>query len=183
MRCLSFLACWLAVLAVEGDAQITLGSAATFGVIAGTSFVNTGLTVVSGDIGVSPGSSVTGFPPGICIGKTLIAGAAAQPKLDALAAYNAIAALTATTTQPSPDLGGLTLGAGVYKFPDSAQITGSLTLDAQGDPNALFIFQISTTLMTSVAAEVLIINSGQACNVQWQVGTSATIGIGGNICW
>lgn len=158
-------------------APVTLGTAANFAVLGGSSVTNTGPTIVTGDLGISPGSAVTGFPPGILIGALHVAdAAAAQAQTDLLAAYNDAASRIPDATIPT-ELGGTTVTPGVY---DSAagtfQITGNLTLDAQGDPNAVFIFQTASTLITAAASTVTLTGGAQACNVFWQVGSSATLG-------
>ncbi len=158
-------------------AQTLLGTAQSFAVLGGQAVTNTGPTVVTGDLGVSPGSAVTGFPPGIVLGTIHMNDAVAtQAQNDVTTAYNALAGMPCNTVLTGQDLGGLTLTPGVYCFATSAQLTGTLTLDAQGDPNAVFIFQIGTTLTTASNSRVQIINGGQPCNVFWQVGSSATLG-------
>jgi Ice-binding-like len=155
-----------------------LGTAASFAVLAGSTATNTGPTVVTGDLGVSPASAVTGFPPGIVVGGTIHAAdaVAAQAQADATVAYNNLAGQACNTNLTGQDLGGQTLAPGVYCFETSAQLTGALTLDGQGNPNAVFIFQIGSTLTTASAASVLLLNGASACNVFWQVGSSATLG-------
>jgi hypothetical protein len=174
------------VLLTAGSAAIAqtvppLGTAAEFGVLAGSAVTNTGATVVTGDLGLWPGtiSSVTGFPPGSITG-TLHAGnaVALQAQSDLTTAYNDAAGQACGTLLTGTDLGGLTLTPGVYCFSTSAQLTGTLTLDAQGDPNAVFIFQIGSTLTTASNASVVMSNGGDGCQVFWQVGTSATLGTG-----
>jgi len=163
-------------------AQISLNTAQAFGVLGGSTITNTGPTVVNGDVGVSPGSAVVGFPPGIVIGTIHTADAvAAQAQTDLTAAYNTAAGLACGTDLTGQNLGGLTLTPGVYCFDTSAQLTGTLTLDLQGNPNAFFLFQIGSTLTTASASSVLLINSGATTcppNVFWQVGSSATFGTG-----
>jgi hypothetical protein len=164
-----------------GTAQTapTLGTAASFSVLAGSTVTNTGPSVVTGNLGVSPGSAVTGFPPGIVTPPGAIhAGdaVAAQAQSDLTIAYNTLAGQASTDNLTGQDLGGLTLTPGVYTFETSAQLTGTLTLDAQGDPNAVFIFQIGSTLTTASNSSVVVINGGSHCNVYWQVGSSATLG-------
>jgi hypothetical protein len=157
-----------------------LGSAQGFAVLGGSTVTNTGLTTVTGDLGVWPGTDITGFPPGTVVG-TLHAGdaAAQQAQNDVTIAYNALAGMALTQTLTGVNLGGLTLGPGVYHFASDAPMSSSqLTLDAGGDPNASFVFQIGTTLITASDASVVMINGGNACNVYWQVGTSATLGSG-----
>ncbi len=156
-----------------------LGSAADFSVLAGSAVSNTGATVVTGDLGIWPGtaSSVTGFPPGSISG-TLHAGdaVAQQAQSDLTVAYNSAAGQACGTVLTGTDLGGLTLIPGVYCFASSAQLTGTLTLDAQGNPDAVFIFQIGSTLTTASGSQVQVINGGSGCRVFWQVGSSATLG-------
>jgi hypothetical protein len=156
---------------------VSLGTAADFAVLAGSTVTNTGATTVSGDLGLSPGTSVTGFPPGQVIGTEHVSDpVAVQAKNDLTAAYNDAASRTTTATVPV-ELGGTTKTSGVY---DSAAgtfgITGTLTLDAQGDPNAVFIFNTASTLITASASNVNLINGAQAANVFWKVGSSATLG-------
>ena len=156
----------------------TLGTAASFAVLAGSTVTNTGATTVNGNLGVSPGSAVTGFPPGTVTGGAIHAGdaVAAQAQNDATTAYNNLAGQACNTNLTGQDLGGKTVIPAVYCFSTSAQLTGALTLDGQGNPGSVFIFQIGSTLITAAGSSVLLINGAQACNVFWQVGSSATIG-------
>jgi Ice-binding-like len=160
-------------------AQVSLDSAQSFAVLGGSTVTNTGATIINGDLGVSPGTAVTGFPPGIVNG-TIYAGGpvAAAAQADALTAYNALKGATCTTDLTGRDLGTLpTLTPGVYCFDTSAQLTGTLVLQGSGD----FIFQIGSTLTTASNSSVVVINAGQNCdgfNVFWQVGSSATLGTG-----
>ncbi|MFC4589165.1 ice-binding family protein [Sphaerisporangium corydalis] len=165
--------------ASAATAPVALGTAANFAVLAGTTVTNTGPTAVTGDLGVSPGSAVTGFPPGVVTGTIHAADAtAAQAQTDLTAAYTDAASRTPATTVPT-QLGGTTLTPGVYNSAAGTfQITGNLTLDAQGDPNAVFIFQTASTLVTASASTVTLAGGAQACNVFWQVGSSATLGTG-----
>jgi hypothetical protein len=147
-----------------------------FSVLAGSTITNTGSTVISGDIGVSPGTALTGFPPGLAGGATHLAdGAAAQAQTTLTVAYND-AAGRAGSIAKSGDLGGQTLTAGVYKSTSSLGLTGDLTLDAAGNPAAVFIFEIASSLTTASGSHVVLINGANACNVFWQVGSSATLG-------
>ncbi len=137
---------------------------------------STGATVITGDLGLYPGTSITGFPPGLVIGAIHATDAVAQQaQIDALAAYNDLAGQTCNNPLTG-DLGGQTLTPGVYCFSTSAGLTGTLTLDAQDDPNAVFVFQIGSTLTTASNSSVSVINGGSYCNVFWQVGSSATLG-------
>jgi hypothetical protein len=156
-----------------------LRTAGNFAILAGSTITNTGATVIAGDLGLSPGTSVTGFPPGTVVGATHIADAAAsQAKTDLTEAYIAAAAEPVTTDLTGQDLGGKTLTPGVYHFASSAQLTGTLTLDGQNNPHAVFIFQMGSTLTTATNSQVLLTNGALASGVFWQVGSSATLGTG-----
>ena len=153
----------------------------SFAVLGGSTVTNTATpTVVTGNLGVSPGSAVTGFPPGIVTGGTIHAAdaVAAQAQSDLTTVYNNLANTSCNTDLTGQDLGGKTLTPGVYCFSTSAQLTGTLTLDAQGNPNAVFLFKIGSTLTTASASSVLLVNSASSCGVFWQVGSSATLGTG-----
>jgi|SRR5665213_241500 len=151
-----------------------LASASTYAVIASSTITNTGSTTLTGDVALSPAGSITGSPT--VVGTTHNGdAAAAQALADATTAYTAFQNLTGATVLTG-DLGGRTLTAGVYKFASSAALTGTLTLDGQGNPDAQWVFQIGSTLVTASAAIVTMINSGNAGNVYWQVGSSATLG-------
>lgn len=134
--------------------------------------------MINGDLGLHPGSAVVGFSPGTVNGAEHVSDAVAeQAKTDLTTAYNDAAGRPASATSP-PDIGGRTLTAGVYGTGSvpSLGLTGRLTLDAQGDPGAVFIFQIASTLVTATDSSISLINGAQACNVFWQVGSSATLG-------
>lgn len=186
-NCLGRWACLALALLVFGVtpawAQISLGSASSFGVLGGSTVTNTGPTIVNGELGVSPGSAVTGFPPGSVVGGTIhLADAVAlQAQNDLTTAYNAVAGTACNVDLTGQDLGGLTLTPGVYCFSSSAQLTGTLTLDALGNPNALFLFKMGSSLTTASGSAVQLINGGSSCNVFWQVGSSATLGTGTNL--
>ena len=158
------------------QAPVGLGTAASFAILAGTTITNTGPTVISGDLGLSPGSAVTGFPPGtVNNGAMHISDAVAlQAQADVTTAYNDAAGRSPAATVTA-DLGGQTLVPGVYTGA-TLGLTGTLTLDAQGDPNAVFVFQTSSTLITASTSTVALINGGSPCNVFWQVTSSATLG-------
>jgi hypothetical protein len=165
--------------APSGGFAPSLGVAENFAILGGTTVTNSGPTIVTGDLGVSPGTAITGFPPGIVFG-TIFAGGdtAAQAQADASEAYNELVGLTCNTILTGQDLGGLTLAPGIYCFSSTAQLTGKLTLDGQNDPNATWVFQVGTGLNSALGASVEVINadSASACNVFWQVGSSATLG-------
>ena len=156
-----------------------LGAAASFSVLGSSTVTNTGPTVVTGDLGVSAGSAVTGFPPGSVVGGSIHAAdvLAAQAQNAAITAYNNLAAQPCTTTFGVPtDLGGMILTPGVYCFASSAAVTGLLQLDALGNPNAVFVFKTGSTFDSASGASILMINGGSSCNVFWQVTSSATLG-------
>ena len=165
----------------------SLGSAQSFAVLGGSTVTNTGTSTISGDVGVSPGSAITGFPPGLVVSGTIhAADAVALAAQNAVVtAYNSLASQACTADLTGQDLGGLTLTPGVYCFSSSAFLTGTLTLDAQGNPGAVFIFKTGSTITTASGSSVAMIGNGSSCNVYWQVGSSATLGtgssFGGNI--
>jgi len=181
---------WLAIALIasfssDALASIQLGTAGDFAVLAGTTVTNTGPTVINGGhVGVSPGSAITGFPPGSVSAPYTFHAAdavALQAQNDLTTAYNAAAGLAPTQDLTGQDLGGLTLVPGVYFFSSSAGLTGALTLDYQGNPDAEFVFQIGSTLTTASNSSVVGINNGGGligCSVFWQVGSSATLGTG-----
>ncbi len=158
---------------------VNLGSADSFAVLGSTTVTNTGNTTIFGNLGLSPGTSITGFPPGqVAGGATNIHIADATAILaqnDLVTAYNYAAGQACANTL-SQDLGGLTLTPGVYCFLSSAQLTGVLTLNALGDPNAVFLFQIGSTLTTATNSSVVFTNGGQGDSLFWQVASSATLG-------
>ncbi len=156
------------------------GTVDSFAVLAGTTVTNTGSSTVNGNLGVSPGSAVTGFPPGIVSGGITHAAdaVAQQAQSDLTTAYNSLAGMPITVNLTGQDLGGLTLTSGVYHFDTSAQLTGALTLDAQGSDSAFWVFQIGSTLTTASVSSVQVINGGPDDSLYWQVGSSATLGTG-----
>jgi hypothetical protein len=164
--------------ATPGQATLALGGATDFAVLAGSTVTNTGASVITGDLGVSPGTAVTGFPPGTVIGAIHAGNSTAGTGMaDLTTAYNEVAGRTVAAVTVAGNLGGLTLPPGLYKSTSSLAITsGDLTLDAMGDPNAVFMFQIASTLTTSSSRSVVLIGGAKAVNVYWQVGSSATLG-------
>jgi len=167
------------------NAQISLGpTVGSFGVLAGSTVTNSGPTVVTGNLGVSPGTAITGITgiapggPGTVIGTIHSADATAlQAQTELTAAYNAAAGAASTATVAG-DLGGHTFFPGVYTSSSSLGITGTVTLDAQGNPNAQFIFKIASALTTATSSAVVLIDGAQPANVFWQIGSSATLGTG-----
>ncbi|MGD0982174.1 MAG: ice-binding family protein [Solirubrobacteraceae bacterium] len=176
------LACLSGLALLVGDAlaaqpPVGLGTDGAFAVLAGQAVTNTGPSVINGDLGVSPGSAVTGFPPGTVVNGTIHTAdaVAAQAQLDLTTAYNDAAGRTPFVSVPA-DLTGLTLTPGVYRNASALGLTGALTLNAQGNASAVFIFQAGSTLITGSGSSVNLINGAQPCNVFWQVGSSATLG-------
>jgi hypothetical protein len=167
----------LASSALGATATVGLGSAAPFSVLAGSTVTNTGPTTMFGDLGLSPGSSVTGAPQ--VLGQTHVDDAVAiEAKNDLTTAYNN-AASRPTNGSAGTDLAGQTFSPGVRSASSSLLLSsGSVTLNAEGNPDAVFIFQIGSTLITGSNTSVSLINGAQACNVFWQVGSSATLGTG-----
>jgi hypothetical protein len=172
LACLAF-----AASAVAAPATVGLGTASSFSVLAGSTVTNTGPTTMFGDLGLAPGSSVTGAPH--VLGATHVDDAVAiQAKTELTTAYND-AAGRPTEGSAGTDLSGQTFTAGVRTASSSLLLSaGSVILDAQGDPNAVFIFQVGSTLITGSNTTVQLVNGAQACNVFWQVGSSATLGTG-----
>lgn len=158
------------------EAPVGLGTASSFAVLGGQSVTNTGPSVISGDIGVSPGTSITGFPPGVQTSGAIYANTAeaASAQADLTTAYNDAAGRTPATAADA-DFAGETLVPGLYGGPTLGN-TGQMTLDAQGDPNAVWIFQAESTLITASGSSILLVNGADPCNVYWQIGSSATLG-------
>ena len=166
--------------AFAGPLPIDLGAAGSFAVLAGSEVTNTGATVVNGDLGVWPNDTVTGFPSGLVVNGNIHAGdlAAMQAQSALTAAYQAASGETGALSLTGQDLGGMTLAPGVYGFSSSAQLTGTLTLNAANLTDAVFIFQIGSSLTTASDAVVQLLNFGAGDQVIWQVGSSATLGSG-----
>jgi len=161
----------------EAATAPSLGTAQSFAVLAGAGITNTGPTTITGDVGSFPTTTQTGFASVTLNGANHAGDAVTQgAKTDLVTAYNNAAGQTPVSTVPT-ELGGTTLIPGVYdSTAGTFGITGTVTLNAQGDPNAVFIFKMASTLITASASSVNLIGSAQACNVFWQVGSSATLG-------
>ena len=167
--------------AAPGYAASVLGTAQNFAVLGASTVTNTGPTTITGDIGLSPGTSITGLASITQTGAVHQTDAVAQQaQVDANITYVALAAMPVKSNLTGQDLGGLTLTSGVYHFDSLAQLTGTLTLDAQGLNNAYWVFQIGSSLTTASASSVTVINSGPNGGLNdgvfWQVGSSATLG-------
>ena len=162
--------------AVAQQPRVGLGTADAFAILGGSAITNTGPSVINGDLGLAPGTAISGFPPGTVNGAVHATdGVASQAKSDLVTAYNDAAGRTPVNSV-SGDLGGRNLSPGVYKSTSSLGLTGPLTLNAQGDPDAVFIFQVASQLTMATDSSVNLVNGAQACNVYWQVGSSATLG-------
>ncbi len=180
--CIAIAALLAVIPMVAKAAPVGLATAQPFVVLSGAGVTNTGPSVLNGDLGVSPGTSLSGFgAPAVVNGATHANDAvAAGAQADLTTAYNVAAG------QPIPpgneltgvDLGGLTLSPGAYGYSSSAQLTGQLTLDAHGDPSAQFVFVIGSTLTTASASSVVLTDGASPCNVFWKIGSSATLGTG-----
>jgi hypothetical protein len=171
---------FVAVPTAAQAAAVNLGTASPFVVLAGSTVTNTGPSVLNGDLGVAPGTALVGFGlPAVVNGaRHANDGVAKNAKSDLTTAYNVAAGqpVAPANDLTGTDLGNRVLNAGAYRYTSSAQLTGALTLDAQGDPNAQFVFEIASALTTASASSVVLVNGASPCNVYWQVGSSATLG-------
>jgi hypothetical protein len=181
---LTALAAMLAAIFLTGSSasaaepSVGLGRAGSFAVLAASTVTNTGPSVISGDVGVSPGTAVTGFPPGVVTGGTIYSATdeANGAQADLTAAYNS-AAGRATNFSAGTELGGRTLVGGVYTG-GALELNGTVTLDAENVSETVWIFQAASTLVTGSASRVTLVNGANPCNVFWQIGSSATLGTG-----
>jgi type VI secretion system secreted protein VgrG len=156
---------------------IGLGTAGAYSVLAGSTVTNTGPSVLSGALGVSPGTAITGFPPGVAGGATNAGNAdSASAQSSLTTAYLEAEGRQATGTSLGLSLVGGTHQPGVYNASSSLGVSGAVTLDGQGNPNSVFIFQVGASMTTASSTSIVLIGNAQACNVFWQVGASATLG-------
>ena len=166
---------------VMGEEPVDLGTAASYAVLAGSTVTSTGTvgTVINGNIGVFPGSATTGFPPAVVNGEISTYGASGTAQNDLTTAYNFLAGKPFNTTLSGQDLGGMTLLPGVYKFDDVATLNGILVLDARNVSTSMWTFQIGSTFQVGQGSSIIFKDSiGAAAFVYWQVGSTATIGLG-----
>ena len=157
-----------------------LGAVSRFAVVAGGSVTNTGVTTITGDLGVYPSPTPIGLTPPIVIGSTFLGTPEALAGENAMTtAYNQLAAEPCKTNLTGLELGGMTLPPGVYCFDSSAGLTGTLTLEDKADAvNHVWVFQVGTALTTATSSVVRATNGGSLCNVYWKIGSSATLGTG-----
>ncbi|WP_434597965.1 ice-binding family protein [Streptomyces sp. A5-4] len=156
---------------------VPLGTAASFSVLAGSEVTNTGPSVIDHDLGVHPGTAISGFPPGEVRGAVHSADAVAQQaKSDLVQAYNNAAGQATDFALPAGIGNGNTLLPGVHTAASGVGLNGDLILNAEGNPNAVWVFQIPEALTTASSSRVLLTNGASPCNVYWQIGSSATLG-------
>src|SRR5258708_1980069 len=158
--------------------RVLFRSAATFAVLAGSTVTNTGLSNINGDLGIWPGTAYVPGTPSATVNGTIHAGDVVAHEAQACLtiAYNDAAGRSTAPITVAGDLGGQTLAPGLYKSASTFAITGDLTLDANGDPNAVYIFQVGSALNVATHGQVVLIGGAKAANVFWQVGSSATLG-------
>ncbi|TVY14645.1 hypothetical protein LARI1_G009243 [Lachnellula arida] len=158
--------------------SVSTGTNASFGVLGASEVTSTGATTINGNVGIYPGTSITGLTSAQVMNGVIHNddAVAMQAQANASTTYNMLAGLASTEALTGQDLGGQTLVGGTYTFTSSAQLTGQLTLDGSGTSDSQWVFQIASSLTTASASSVLLTNGAQACNVFWQIGTSATIG-------
>jgi type VI secretion system secreted protein VgrG len=162
--------------AAAAPVSVGLGTASSFAVLAGTGITNTGRTTIRGDIGTFPTATITGLSSLTVSGTNHAGDSVTQgAKTDLTTAYTT-AAGEGPTTAIAADLVGQTLKPGVYNSASAVALSGVLTLDAAGDPNAVWVFQAGSTLITASGSRVVMLNGAQSCHVYWQVGSSATLG-------
>ncbi len=176
----NFTAAANAPLTASGPASVNLRSSSTFAILAGAGVTNIGATVINGDLGTTPTGTINGFPPGIVNGQVeATTPIATLAKLDLTSAYDDAQGRSLNAISLPGDLGGLTLAPGLYVNASSTGISGSgqLILDAQGNPNAIWIFKMGSTLTTGTGSQIILAGGAKANNIYWSVGTSATLGV------
>lgn len=167
----------VAIAFAASPAKVSLGTADNFAILAGSAITNIGSSVVNGDLGLSPGTSVTGFPPATLNGTQHVSDTLAIQAKTSLTNTYTDASNRTPVTIIGTELGGTTLVPGVYASnAGTFGLTGTLTLDAQGNPDAVFIFKSASTLITASNSRIVLMGGAQACNIFWIVGSSATLG-------
>jgi len=168
----------LALAANTHAATVSLGAAEAFAILGGSTVTNTGSSVIVGQLGVSPGSSITGFPPGVVLSGSIHSTdvLANQAHTDAAGAYSTLPGLTVTLDLTGQDLGGMILQPGVYSFSSTAQLTGTLTLDGGNTVDPLFVFLIGNGFTTAAGSSVVLINGADSGDAFFRVGDAATLG-------
>ncbi len=159
--------------------DVDLGTAGTFAILAGSEITNTGYTIVTGDIGISPGSAITGFPPGVVMDGSIHSAdaIAARAKSDLTTAYDNASHHSGAPVPTTGDLGGLTFTPGLYVSDASLEISsGDVTLDAGNNPSSVWVFQMATTFVAFSGRKVILLNGARGTNVFWQVGSSTVLG-------
>lgn len=163
-------------------AKLSLGATAlNFGVCASQTVTNSGPTVIRGSLGLTPGSSISGFPPGTATKREIGSAAAIECKDQAANTYATCVGLPTDVDLSGQPLGGRTLFPGVYNFATTASLNGQLKLDAKSNPDGQFVFKIGTSLSTAASSKVVLASLAKACNVFFCVGSSATIGADNNL--
>jgi hypothetical protein len=159
-------------------APLSLGAAGNYVLLANTTITNTGLSIITGNIGLYPGTSITGFPPGISFGTVDINNSAASnAQAELIFAYNQAASLVPNTILSAAiytTTSNQILTPGIYSIGTALQINGNLVLS--GNVNSVFVFQVGSTLTTAVGSNIVLLGGVNPANVYWQVGTSATLG-------
>ena len=171
--------CLTVITATAQQAVVNLGSDSSFAVLGGTTVTVTGGGTITGNVGIFPGTAYVAGTPAVTVNGTVYAGGtvASQAQADLTTAYNDAAGRTVAPVTVAGNIGGQTLVPGLYKSTSSLAISsGNLTLDAQGNANGVWIFQIASTLTTTPGRQVILANGANAANIFWQVGSSATIG-------
>ncbi|MCJ1347165.1 hypothetical protein MMC31_005386 [Peltigera leucophlebia] len=166
----------LTLLSTPQALALSLGANSKLSAVSASSTVtNSGFTVLTGDLSLSPGTAVTGFPPGTATSIEIGSAIAIASEAEAGTTYGTCVGLTPTFILSGDPLAGLTLGPGIYQYSTTAVLAGTLTLDASGDPDAQFIFQIGTSISTGIGSDIVLINGAKACNVFFCVGSSAIL--------
>lgn len=161
----------------DGEGGLSFPGTGDFGILAGTTITNSGDSVVNCDLGLSPGTDLVGFPPGVVNGETHLTDVEAAAAQIALTAQYLFLSLMASDATVAGDIGGQTFAPGVYTSAAALDVTSAdVTLDGGGDVNAVFVFQVGSALTIANGRQIILAGGAQAKNVYWQVGSSAVIG-------